>query len=248
MVKRKRKKNSINKKPVYIVIMLIVLVILCVYLYKLVFVTKVDKITVSGNKFITVDEFKKHMFEGESSISTIELFFADKYKDKKVIPYVETYKVNISWPAKVSITVYEKKIMGYVETMGSNMFFDKDGIVVESSKEQLVGIPKVLGIGNDSITLHHKIECDNKDIFSNITKMKQLADKYNIVISQIEFDVDYNAKLYVNDVRVLIGKCEYIEEKMFELSQLYEKIYMLKGELNLKECKGEATNIIFKPD
>ncbi len=245
--KRKRKKQ-INKKPIYALLGILIFVVVCVYLYKQVFVAKIEGISVTGNNFNTVEEFKHYMFKDAKEVNTIELFFADKYKDKKTIPYVETYKVKIKWPNKVTITVYEKKIMGYVKVMNNHMYFDKDGIVVESSTEQLEGIPQIVGIGNDSITLHNKIETDIDGVFADITKIKQLLDKYNITLTKLEFDFEANAILYINHIRVLLGEREYIEEKIFELSQLYDKVYNLKGELDLKNCNGDAGNIIFKPD
>ena len=41
--------------------------------------------------------------------------------------------------------VYEKSVAGYVEYMGRYMYFDQDGIVVESSETRTEGIPQVTG-------------------------------------------------------------------------------------------------------
>ena len=39
----------------------------------------------------------------------------------------------------------KKCMVGYVSYMNSNLYFDKDGIVVESTSEILPGIPKIEG-------------------------------------------------------------------------------------------------------
>ena len=46
----------------------------------------------------------------------------------------------------MEIIIYEKSIVGYVSYMSSYMYFDKDGIVVESSSSQLDGVPWVTGL------------------------------------------------------------------------------------------------------
>ena len=44
------------------------------------------------------------------------------------------------------ITVYEKAVIGYIRYMGCNMYFDKDGIVVESSTETFEKVPEIIGL------------------------------------------------------------------------------------------------------
>ncbi len=44
-----------------------------------------------------------------------------------------------SWQS-LKIRVYEKNMVGYVRYLGQDVYFDKDGIVVESSTQELEGI------------------------------------------------------------------------------------------------------------
>ena len=48
---------------------------------------------------------------------------------------MQRYDIDFDGPFAVSITVYEKNVVGYVDYMSSHMYFDKDGIIVESSSE-----------------------------------------------------------------------------------------------------------------
>ena len=47
--------------------------------------------------------------------------------------------------------------MGYVAYMGANFYFDKDGVVVESSSEETEGIPCISGLKFDSLALYQKL-------------------------------------------------------------------------------------------
>lgn len=49
--------------------------------------------------------------------------------------------------------MYEKNIVGYVHYLGKNVYFDKDGIVVESSDQEIEGVPLIKGLTFDRA--HH---------------------------------------------------------------------------------------------
>lgn len=57
----------------------------------------------------------------------------------------------MTWPNKMNVAVYEKAIVGYISYMGCNMYFDKDGIVVESSSENYEDVPQITGLDFKSI-------------------------------------------------------------------------------------------------
>ena len=62
-------------------------------------------------------------------------------KKNKQIPFIQKYDVEVTiWPDKMNVAVYEKAIVGYISYMGCNMYFDKDGIVVESSSENYTAV------------------------------------------------------------------------------------------------------------
>ena len=41
------------------------------------------------------------------------------------IPFVDSVEVSMESPSHIKIRVYEKTLIGYVEYMGSNLYFDK---------------------------------------------------------------------------------------------------------------------------
>ena len=63
------------------------------------------------------------------------LYFYWRVKNNKIeeIPFIDTIEVNVISRNKVSIKVYEKDIIGYIKHLGYYLYFDKEGIVVESS-------------------------------------------------------------------------------------------------------------------
>uniref|UniRef100_UPI000AF596BE hypothetical protein n=1 Tax=Clostridium sp. NkU-1 TaxID=1095009 RepID=UPI000AF596BE len=80
--------------------------------------------------------------------------YKDRFKKHEQIPFVEDYKIVFQSPVKVEVIVYEKSVVGYVSYMGSYMYFDKDGIIVESSSGKLDGVPWITGLRFGHIALH----------------------------------------------------------------------------------------------
>ena len=76
----------------------------------------------------------------------------------KTIPFVEDYKIVFRSPVNVEIITYEKSVVGYVSYMNSLMYFDKDGIIVESTNEKLEGIPMITGLRFGHIVLHKPLQ------------------------------------------------------------------------------------------
>ena len=71
-------------------------------------------------------------------------------------------------PHTIKIEVYEKALAGYVEYLDRFMYFDRDGIVVESSTERTNGIPLVAGLSFDHVVLYQPLPVEDMGIFQDI--------------------------------------------------------------------------------
>lgn len=167
---------------------------------------------------------------------------------KKTIPFIQKYDVEIQWPKKMYITVYEKPVIGYIRYMGCNMFFDKDGIVVESSTESYDKVPEIIGLKFNSIVLGSKLDVGDDDIFRQILDLTQSFDKYDLDVSKVYFDSSDNLILYIEEVKVYLGNSDDYTDKLFELKQMETKFSGLKGTLYMQDYTKDSNAIIFKKD
>ena len=161
---------------------------------------------------------------------THQTLFGNK---KKTIPFIQKYDVEIQWPRGMYITVYEKAVIGYIRYMGCNMYFDKDGIVVESSTETFEKVPEIIGLKFNSIVLDSKLEVGDDEVFRHILDLTQSFDKYNLDVSKVYFDSSDNVILYIDEVKVYLGKSDDYTDKLFELKQMETKFAGLKGSAGL---------------
>ena len=188
------------------------------------------------------------VFTGPYSYNSLVLSMM--YRDKSVrdIPFIEKMNVDIVNANSVRISVYEKAIAGYVEYLGHYMYFDKDGIVVESSNKVIEGIPFVTGLSYDHVVLHEPLPVKKSSVFLTILNVTQLLGKYEIETDRIAFDSDSNITLYFGDARVSLGTDDFIDEKINEMHLLLPQLQGYSGTLHMENYVGEDVNFSFDKD
>lgn len=205
----------------------------------------VTYIEYTGNRHYTAEEMNEYIFGTERPNSFVYKFFGDK---KKTIPFIQKYDVEITWPNKMTVYVYEKSIVGYISYMGCNMYFDKDGIVVESSSEDYQNVPQISGLNFKSIVLDSKLDVGNDDVFSQILELTQAFDKYELSVEKVYFDSSYDVTLYMGDIKVMLGSAAECNDKMHTLKQVYGRMSGMKGTLHLENYDGTTASVIFKKE
>ncbi|WP_051538094.1 cell division protein FtsQ/DivIB [Butyrivibrio proteoclasticus] len=206
----------------------------------------VTNIYVSGNTHYTNDEIIEMVLDGKLSHNS--LFLSLKYRNKSIegVPFIQKMDVDILSPDTIRINVYEKAIAGYITYLGRYMYFDRDGIVVESSYEKSDNVPEVLGLEFDHVIIHEKLPVENETVFAEILDITHLLSKYNLKADRIFFDSDYNVYLYFGGVEVSLGKEEYIDEKIIQLQYILPNLEGKNGILEMKDYDEGTKNVTFE--
>lgn len=210
-------------------------------------VFRVDKenIHYSGSTRYTDEELTDKIFG--SHVNSLLYYVMQSGKQEK-IPFVQKYDVEIQWPRTMSVTVYEKPVIGYIGYMGSNMYFDKDGYVVESSPEVIKGVPQITGIKFQSIVLNSRLEVDDERVFELVLELTQAFDKYDLEVDRLYFDGSLDVTLYMGDVKVLLGDCSDLIEKIHELKEMSTQLVGMKGVLHMENYTDTTPKVIFKKE
>ncbi len=194
---------------------------------------RIKSFSVIGNTRYSSEEIVDLIFSDSWDTNSFYCFFKDKTREHKQIPFIQRYDIDWESPFAVTVTVYEKNIVGYVDYMSSHMYFDKDGIVVESTGEKLEGIPMITGLSFGSIVLYRELPVQNMQVFRDILNLTGALSDNNIKCNEIAYDNLLNATLYIDDIEVYLGGNENMEMKIFTLRDILPKIQGMKGELNL---------------
>lgn len=225
-----------------------VVAVLAAAYYYVVTTYKVNTVYVDGNVHYTNEEVMDMVMTGRYGNNS--LYLSLKYKDKGIegVPFVEKMDINILDPNTIRINVYEKALAGYVEYLGTYMYFDKDGIIVESSKEKTAGIPQVTGLEFGYVVLNEPLPVENDEIFKRILSITQLLAKYELTADKIFFDSDYKLTLYFEKVRVSLGNSDEIDEKIMRLQYILPDLEGKSGILRMENYTEDTKNITFAYD
>ena len=209
---------------------------------------RVKTILVEGNIHYTEEEIKKIVFDEDRPLNTLYIYM--KYKDELIdnIPFVEQLEVKVEWPDTVHIIVYEKRLAGYVTYLGENLYFDRDGIVVESTNQVQDQIPHITGLHFSHMVLYNPLQVEEEGVFFTILDLTKILQKYELYPTEIYFATENNVVIYFDQVRVKIGETSYLDEKLSSLKEILPNIEGKSGEISLENFNGEAKTITFKED
>ncbi len=208
----------------------------------------VTTVHVEGNIHYTNEEIMEMVMGGAYGDNSLLLSL--KYRDKGIenVPFIEMMDVTVEARDTIRITVYEKALAGYVAYLGRYVYFDKDGIVVETSTEKTEGIPQVTGLKFDHVILHERLPVEKPEVFAEILNITQQLDKYSMSADKIYFDANYQITLLFGEARVALGNDIYIEEKIMKLQYILPDLLGKSGVLDMREYSEDTKSYSFEQD
>ena len=202
----------------------------------------------SGSEKYTDKELADYLFPTEKSANPFVFWWTDKFGEHVEIPFIEAYDVELNGLKEFEVTFYEKSLVGYIEYMGSYKYFDKDGIVVESSSRLIEDVPFVTGIDVDYIVLHSKLPVEDERVFDLLLDLTQLLVKYDIDVEKINISKELEIKLYLGSVRVELGTDKDLSEKIMDLRDIIPNLGDASGVLDMKVLDVHGNGYTLKKD
>lgn len=195
----------------------------------------ISEVVVTGNGKYTEEEIVNILFPDRMSKNSLLCFLKNHFQEHVQIPFVEDYEVIFHGPGRVEIIIYEKSVVGYVSYMNSYMYFDKDGIIVESANEALLGVPLVTGLKFGQIILYQKLPLEKEEIFPEILALTQILTMNEMQVDRIEFGPYDEITIYMGDLEVLLGSGGNLNDKISELNSMLPQLEGHGGILHLEE-------------
>lgn len=238
-----RKKRKTHKLLRRFLITIGVLAVITGILY---FGFEVKSVKVTGNEQYSEEEIKTIIMADAKMNNSLYYFLKNKFVKQKAIPFVDTLNVTLLSPRTIQIEVYEKGIVGYFKHLENYMYFDKDGIVVESSTQLIDGIPQIKGLEFEEVVLYEKLPVEDEDIFTTILNLTQAILKYDVHPDVIKFNKKQEVTLKLGNINVLLGKHDLMREKIQKLSSLTSKMEGMSGTLHLENFNENTEDITFE--
>ncbi len=232
MHKTQRRKKGIWKAAAVATVLLAAVLLLTL---------RITEVKVTGNERYTREELVNILFPDNLSRNSLVCLFRNRFQEHVQIPFVEDYEIMFQGPGRVEVIVYEKSVVGYVSYMSSYMYFDKDGIIVESANEALPGIPLVTGLKFGQIVLYQKLPLEKEETFQEILNLTQVLSIYGLQVDRIQFGAYGEIVLYLQDIEVLLGSGGNLNDKVSELNDMLPQLRGRRGILHLEDY--DETNI-----
>lgn len=209
--------------------------LLLLFLLVIIVNLRITEIRVYGNRNYTAEEATEMILPDGWDRNPLIAFVKNRFLPHKSYPFVASYDVRITGPQKAEITLYEKTPLGCVSYMSSCMFFDKDGIVIESSPERIEDIPEITGLKFGKIVIGKKLEVNDADCYETIMNITQQLSTFGISCSRIDFDSLKNVTLYIDggNIRVKLGNDTFLTAKLGVLGDVI-------GEMRSRNMSGTA--------
>lgn len=238
-----------RKRKVWIAVLLLVVVVIAAIMVTVNYLFRIKEININGNEKYTYEELYGYIFENRNDKNTLLYLYTEGKDDSLEIPFISKVETDVEWPGTLNITVYEKSIAGYLEYKGTNMYFDRDGIIVESSMDTFADIPKIIGLSFKSIVVHEKLQTGDDKIFASIHDLTQYLYDYEIEVDSINVAEDMTFSLTMGDVTVLLGSNDStMPDKICELAGMKEVLTGRKGTLHLEEYDGNTQGSRFEEE
>ena len=209
---------------------------------------QIRTIHVSGNRQYTADQIEASIFNTRFSRNPVFCYLEYRFRPHKTIPFVQDYKLVFRSPSDVEVIVYEKSVVGYVSYMNSRMYFDKDGIIVESTSETMPGVPKIAGLSFGHIVLHQPLPVEDISVFNEILNLTQVLSVNEIAVDEIRFNKEKEATLQIGELQVELGDNSNMNGKLSELTDILRDYPTLSGTLYLDSYDESNPNPMYRFD
>lgn len=234
------KKQLKRKRKRFLFFILIVGILLLVVQYTF----KLKTIIIIGNERYTEEEIVE-MVHLDRFHNALIYYLITNQKEFEDLPFIEAIDIQLTAFNEIKVQVFEKQVIGCIEYMGMYLYFDKEGRMVESLSYQSENIPIVYGLKYDKIVLYETIPVEEPQIFHDILTIIQMLDKYDVHVNKILITQDDEFVLVKEDLRVLLGTNDRMNDKIAQLKKLLPNLLGEKGELDLKQIDRR---IYFKKD
>lgn len=206
---------------------------------------KIEHIQVEGTECYTEEEIIHSVFTRDFSDNELVFMLYQRLYGINKLPFVEDIEVTYNNRNTVTLHVYDKAISGCIQYMGQYVYFDKDGVVLQSLQERKLGVPIVTGIKFGKFTVGQPFSVEDESLFATIMNLSGLISHYQIEVKKIHIAKN-EIILYTDNIKILLGNKSMYDDEIAALSSILEiaEEKNLSGVIDMKTfTKGSKVSL-----
>ena len=209
----------------------------------------IRSVTFRGNEYYSDEQMKQRIFGDELPSYRIARL-REIFRDHEDIPFVERYELKFEAGRKITVTVYEKTLAGYLHFQDYYLYFDWDGTIVEISQRRIEHLYEVTGLDMAHAVVGEKLPVDDGNIRTILTIEQCVNEEYLVwkgerirlgdITKQIRFGTG-GVTLLLEDISVQLGSDEGMQEKLFLMADMLPELSGREGTLYLDTYREGAS-------
>lgn len=229
-----------RKTKTLFILGIILLILFCVFFFR------VKKVSVEGNTYYSeakmAEMFQTSIFEK----NVLSFWVMDKFSLTPKLDFVREYEATYPTVNEVHIKLYEKTVVAGIAYTNQYIYFDKDGMVLQSANEPVKDIPLFETKSLTTFTLYDRVKMEDEDLLKQILNLANLFQHYQVTWDRVRFNKANEAYMYVNKLKIKLGKRDNYDEPVSALASVLEKAQKqnMEGEIDLSAYDVDGTIIL----
>ena len=203
-------------KKLWVITGVLLVLLFCIFFFR------VKRVTIEGNTYYSQTDMAERFQSNILQRNVLSFWLLDKCSLTPNLPFVREYEVSYPNMNEIHIKLYEKTIVAGIAYSNQYIYFDKDGMVLQSTKRPAAGIPLFETKNLTTFTLYEKVQMEDEELLTQIMNLANLFQHYKIQWDKVQFDENDNAILTIGKIRVLLGKKDNYDEEISALSSVLE--------------------------
>lgn len=252
MKKSKKKKKKIRRR-IFIILGIVAVLFIA---FALLFFTRVKNVEVEGNEFFTDEQIEATIFDEDFNRKPLIILWNEIFNKHKIIPFVDSYKVKLTGLTSAKVVLDIKSMVGRLSYGTSNIYVNRDGLVVESTTDIYPDIPLVMGLGVDETVPGMSLPIESEKLDSMLEIKHFLSDntisyagvegKAFDVVDRVNFDDGGNIEIYVGEICVRLGSSYHLAEKLREMVDILPSLEGKSGTLHLEDYSSTDDSHVYR--
>lgn len=181
----------------------------------------IKTVEINGTVNTSASDIKEKL--GLNNTVNLLAFNSFAAKDKLLEdPYIEDVSFSRKLPDKLIINIDERAIRGYVPYMGTFLYIDSTGRVLDARSSFTEKHPVVKGLDFDKFTVGHKLETEDDKVFDTVVEISQLMADYDMQEDVLYVDVsdEMHIKIMTENVTINFGDFTDANYKIATLNEI----------------------------
>lgn len=219
----------------------VAVIVFCIFFFR------VKNVSIEGNTYYSQSQMAEMFQTSFLEKNILSFWLMDKLSLTPELDFVREYEISYPNPNEIHIKLYEKSIVAGIAYSNQYIYFDKDGMVLQSSNEAVGNIPLFETKSMTTFTLYKKVQMEDEGQLSQIINLANLFQHYNITWDRVQFGEGSEAYLYSGDIQVDLGKKDNYDEQISALSSILAQMQKekRKGTIDMSGYEVKGT-VIFK--